>query len=248
MDRCHGNGLEQVARALNSAHEKLDAGVSLGAEEVRALGALRAAAPRESRLRVVPVLLAGAASILLVAAFFAVRHVVSPRGGGESPILLSMIPVHGTRAGGGWREGDPFVLEVTLPEDLHLVVLHLDARGKLDLVFPFQDAATGAWSLLGHASSRLPGGLPLSIPAAGFTMDLRIEGGGPGEDVFIAIASREAIGEAELLKFREDLRRRVAEARGSRTGGEAIAESLRSGLARQGGHAFGILRYRVEQP
>jgi len=248
MDRGQGNGLDRLASALTSASEKLDAGVSLGTDDVRALRALQAAAPPESRLRVAPALFPAAAAVLLISGFLALTYLVSQRGGGASQVLLTMAPADGTRAGGGWREGDPFALEVTLPEDLHLLVLHVDAGGRLDLVFPFHDAANGTWSYLGHASSRLPGGSPVSIPAPGFPMNLRIEGGGPGEDVFLAFAGREPIGEAELLRLRDELRRVVEGARGSGAGGEAIAERLRSLLAGRARDAFGLLRYRVERP
>jgi hypothetical protein len=248
MDGSQGKGLDRLSSVLSSVSGKLDAGVSLGADEVRALRALRAAAPRGSRLPVSPVRIAAAAAMLLVSGFFVISHMVNPGGGGASPILLTMAPADGTRSGGGWREGDPFVLEVTLPEDLHLLVLHVDAAGKLDLVFPFHDAATGAWSYLGHASSRLPGGSPVSIPAPGFPMNLRIEGGGPGEDVFLAFAGREPVGESELLKLEDALRRVVEDAAKHGAGREAIAERIRSVLAGKAGDGVGALRYRVEQP
>jgi hypothetical protein len=248
MDPGRAKRLEELAGALDSASGKLDAGLPLAEGEVRMLRAVHAAAPREPRLRVSAPVLAAAAAALLIAGFFAASYLVSPGGGDSSPILLSMAPAEGTRSGAGWREGDPFVLQVTLPEDLHLLVVHVDAAGKLDLVFPFHDAATGAWSHLGHASSRLPGGSPVSIPAPGFPMNLRIEGGGAGEELFLAFAGREPIGEAELPRLRDELRRAVDEARRANAGSEAIVERLRSVVAGKAGEFSGFLRYRVARP
>ena len=244
MDPGRGKRLKELASVLDSASGKLDAGLPLEEGEIRMLRAVHAAAPREPRPRVF--VLAAAAAALLIAGSFAASYLLGPGGGDASPILLAMSPADGTRSAGGWRDGDPFVLQVTLPEDLHLLVVHVDAEGKLDLVFPFHDAATGAWSHLGHASSRLPGGSPVSIPAPGFPMNLRIEGGGPGEDMFLAFAGREPIGEAELLKIRDELRQVVDVARRASTGIEVIVERLRSALQGKAGAASGLLRYRIE--
>ena len=71
-----------------------------------------------------------------------------------------MAPAGGTRAGGAWREGDPFALKVILPEELYLFVVHLDTAGRVELVFPFHD-------------ERRAGGIFSGTPPTGFPVGLR---------------------------------------------------------------------------
>lgn len=245
-ERDERSNLVPLAEALHSASEKLWAGESLAEAEVRTLQSLRAALPAEPRHHGARWALPAAAAAVLVFGIAAGVLVLRPRGGGLASIDLAMADIEGTRSGGAWRPGARFVLTASLSEDAYLHIVHLDAEKKLELVFPLHDSQAKAWSCLGHASNRLPGKTVTSIPTADFPMSLQIEGLAEGEEAFLAFATREKVGEAQLLELRDELRRAVEAERGKGAEVGAIVERLRDVIARKHAAAQALVRYEVK--
>jgi len=96
-----------------------------------------------------------------------------------------------------WHDGEAFALELELPHATHVVVLHVDARGRVALVHP--ESARGPIRPVGPGSVR--------IPPAGAGYDWVFEGE-PGWESFI-------VGRSEPVPDIEALLRRLPDAAAS---------------------------------
>lgn len=239
--------LESLADKLLSASEKVDKEESLSAEEAQALEAIRKAHPpdRERAARRWAILAAAAVVLLSVLGFFASSY-LSESPPGQTTLALAMRPLDGTRSPGSWTAGDAFVIEVLLSEDRFLHLVHLDANGELEFVFPLYGGDSKTWDYLGHPDNRVSARATVSIPAKGFPMDLAIEATRGGEEFFIAFATEERLDEAALLEVREELRGEVAGAQQAGAGPDAIARRIAELIARKFPGSQRVHRYTVE--
>jgi hypothetical protein len=240
------NNLKRLAAALTSASEKLEAGEPLTGEEVGLLRTLPGALPGDALPRAARWAMAGAAALLLALGLFAVFKLQRPGEIHPASIELAMLPAAGTRSPGDWRRGDLFTIKASVPEDLYLHVLELDAEKRLELIFPLYDPAAGKWSYLGHEDNRVPRNVALTVPAEGFPMRLKIETGTAGEEFLLAFATREKLEPGRLLEIRAELRGRVEEAVRDGAGPEEIVARLRAALAGRAA-AQAVLRFIVER-
>ncbi len=240
--------LESLADKLLSASEKVDKEESLSAEEAQALEAIRKAhPPDQERAAWRWAILAAAAVVLLsVLGFFASSY-LSESPPGQTTLALAMRPLDGTRSPGSWTAGDAFVIEVLLSEDRFLHLVHLDANGELEFVFPLYDGDSKTWDYLGHPDNRVSAGATVSIPAKGFPLDLAIQTTRSGEEFLIAFATPEKINEDDLSKFRDELREEVERARQSGSAAEATLKRIGELIAQRFPGPQAVHRYIVKK-
>lgn len=146
---------------------------------------------------------------------------------GDRPLEFDFAILDTTRSGD--REGAiAYRLQAVLGETAYWYVFERDENNRIHVVFPFFDSDSGSWDYLGYDDNRFDAGSAVVLPRPG-TMDALVAVGsvGASEDVF-AVASREAVPLAELLKLAGELEALIARGVESGRAQEEIGDELES--------------------